>query len=150
MDISNDLLDMSKESRPAEISSYSANAPLLSLRSPTFYDTTRAPIDTLPNEVLSLIFRILARHPGRTIHSGLEQCVVLLKVCRHWHALIMNDGFLWSFIETAMWGPREWDLKTYHRVQNQVKRARNCPLHISHHSRWSLFWIEDLAAPLMN
>ncbi|KAF9033221.1 hypothetical protein BDZ89DRAFT_555252 [Hymenopellis radicata] len=93
-----------------------------------FHDVALAYIDNLPNEVLTHIFRLLARSVEFFHDSGLAVCVTLLKVCRRWHALIMDDGFLWSFVQTTVKQSSLFD--TCHRVQRQLERARSWPLHV--------------------
>ncbi|KAF9017673.1 hypothetical protein BDZ89DRAFT_960883, partial [Hymenopellis radicata] len=61
-----------------------------------FYRGTLAPVHTLPDDVLTRIFRF--HHSLSGLGGDLSWSKIML-VCRRWHSLIMSDGYLWSFLD---------------------------------------------------
>ena len=77
------------------------------------------PINRLPVEVLSAIFRLAA---GPTKTTDLRDVIRLSSICRHWRAIVLDHGAMWSNIRLTGQDP------TF--VARQVERCRGVPLHL--------------------
>jgi len=89
------------------------------------------PINRLPPEVLSTIFR-LAAGPIKT--TDLRNVIRLSSICRYWRTIILEHGAMWSNIRLTGQNPSF--------VAQQVERCRGVPLHLSIDIPHTLFRVE--------
>jgi len=89
------------------------------------------PINRLPPEVLSTIFRFAA---GPIKTTDLRDVLRLSSTCRHWRAVILAHGVMWSTIRLTGQDPSF--------VTEQVKRCQGVPLHLIIDMPPTLFRVE--------
>lgn len=77
------------------------------------------PINRLPPEILSTIFR-LAAGPIKT--TDLRDVLRLSSICRHWRSIVLDHGAMWSSIRLTGQDPSF--------VAQQVERCQGVPLHL--------------------
>jgi len=78
------------------------------------------PVNRLPQEVLSSIFR-LAIGPIKT--TDLRDVLRLSSICNSWRAIILHDGYMWSNVRLTGQDPSF--------VAQQLERCQQVPLHLS-------------------
>ena len=77
------------------------------------------PINRLPPEVLSIVFRLAVDSMGA---PDLRGVIHLSSVCRNWRAAILGDGIMWSSIRVPGGRPAF--------IVQQLERCRGAPLHL--------------------
>jgi hypothetical protein len=77
-----------------------------------------APILKLPQEILSIVFRILVNEPWYS-RPQKAQLACLTEVCKYWREVAINDSILWSYIHIKM-------SKIPLRTHNQLKYIDIC------------------------
>lgn len=91
--------------------------------------TSSAVISNCPSEILSMIFE-LSISDGRDV----VQIGRLLLVCKHWHAVVINDPYIWNRIHISVpvqWDIRSWSRSTESYIKCCIERSRNSRLHIN-------------------
>jgi len=89
------------------------------------------PINRLPPEVLSFIFRLVA---GPIKATNLRDVVHLSSICHNWRSIILQDGAMWSNIRLIGQDPNF--------VTQQLERCRGAPLHLSFDMPHKMFRVE--------
>ena len=89
------------------------------------------PINRLPPEVLSSIFR-LATGPVKT--TELRDVLRLSSICHNWRVIIIQDGAMWSNIRLTGQDPMF--------ITQQLERCRGVPLHLSFNMPHTMFRVE--------
>jgi len=95
------------------------------------------PINRLPPEVLSTIFRLVA---GPINTTDLRNVIRLSSVCCYWRTVILDHGAMWSNIRLTGQNPSF--------VVQQLERCRGVPLHLSINIPHALFRVEG--APFLD
>lgn len=88
------------------------------------------PINTLPAEILALIFEITSRSSATAQPSEIPLAIVLAKVCRRWRIIACNTALLWD-----TWGFWAEDQSEVHLglplVTKYFSLSRGAPVHVS-------------------
>ncbi|KIY66860.1 hypothetical protein CYLTODRAFT_491134 [Cylindrobasidium torrendii FP15055 ss-10] len=89
-----------------------------------------APINTLPSEILALIFHIISRSSTPTQTSEIPLAIVLTRVCRRWEIIAYDTALLWN--SWRFWEEDRTEVQNdIPLIVNWLSLSRGAPVYIS-------------------